>query len=194
MSNLNDFTAVAAFVDVLESLDIEYAIGGSIASSVHGCVRFTQDADVTVVPFDQKIDAFCDALAGDFYLSKEAIRQAHHRSGSFNVIHFNTAFKVDVFIGPPSLFQKQILLRSRKMRLDESFPKEFKLVSPEDIILLKLQWYKDGGAVSERQWNDIQGVLESQRETIDIPYLKQWAQKLSLSDLLENALRQARNT
>ena len=193
MSNIGELSVIHTFIEVLETLSIDYAIGGSIASSVYGYVRFTQDADIAVVSFDEKIGDFCDNLTDAFYLSEDAIRQAHHQATSFNVIHLETAFKIDVFICR-DIFHKQILSLRRKLLLDESLKKEFELVSPEDIVLLKLQWHNNGGAVSEKQWNDILGVLKTQGNRIDISYMRQWAEKLSIRKSLENALQQAKES
>lgn len=65
-------------------------------------------------------------------------------------------------------------------------------MSPEDIILLKLQWYKQSGCESERQWTDIFGVLAVQKENLDFDYLEECARKMGLSDLLEEAISEAR--
>lgn len=154
MSNIDDLAILTVFIEALESLSIDYAIGGSIASSAYGYVRFTQDADIAAAAFDEKIPDFCDKLSATFYLSEDAIRQAHLQESSFNVIHLDTAFKIDVFICRSRPFDRQILSRRRKLVLDEAIQNEVNVVSPEDIILLKLQWYKDGGEVSDRQWND----------------------------------------
>ena len=48
---------------------------------------------------------------------------------------------------------------------------EFYFSSPEDIIIHKLQWYKMGGFVSERQWLDIIGVVKVQADLLDKKYL-----------------------
>jgi hypothetical protein len=66
-----------------------------------------------------------------------------------------------------------------------------RVASPEDTVLRKLRWYRDGGEVSERQWLDIQGVLKVQAGTLDRGYLRQWAAPLGVADLLVEALRQA---
>lgn len=58
----------------------------------------------------------------------------------------------------------------------------------EDIVLAKLDWFRLGGEVSERQWRDILGVLKTQREALDVDYLRQWAQLLGVADLMERAL------
>jgi hypothetical protein len=61
------------------------------------------------------------------------------------------------------------------------------LCSAEDIILSKLEWYKSGGSVSDRQWKDILGVIKVQGELLDKKYLLKWAEKLGMEDLLEKA-------
>jgi hypothetical protein len=63
-------------------------------------------------------------------------------------------------------------------------------LSAEDVILAKLDWFRLGGEVSERQWRDILGVLKTQQATLDIDYLQQWAQSLGVADLMEHALEE----
>ena len=65
------------------------------------------------------------------------------------------------------------------------------VTSPEDVILSKLEWYRMGGEVSERQWRDILGVLKTRAGELDLDYLRQWAKELNVSDLLERALKEA---
>lgn len=62
------------------------------------------------------------------------------------------------------------------------------VASPEGTILNKLEWYKMGGGVSDRQWNDILGVLKVQGTNLDMPYLHRWATVLEVADLLQTAL------
>ena len=58
----------------------------------------------------------------------------------------------------------------------------------EDIILAKLEWYRAGGEISERQWRDILGVLGLQGDRLDFDYLKKWSAMLGVQDLLERAV------
>lgn len=190
MSSTFDRTALEKFVDVLEKLKIPYAIGGSVASSFYGQVRFTQNADMSVAAFGNQIDTFCEAVKGDFYISSEAVRQAHTNASSFNVIHLDTAFKIDIFVVLDDPFKRQVLMRRTKAPLDESSARMYNFVSPEDIILLKLQWYLEEGSVSQKQWGDILGVLDAQKDALDMNYMRDWALKLSFSDLLNKALQQ----
>jgi hypothetical protein len=65
------------------------------------------------------------------------------------------------------------------------------LVSPEDIILLKLEWYRLGGGTSERQWQDILGVLQVQAGRLDQAYLDHWSADLGIADLLQRARQES---
>ena len=159
-----------------------------MASSVYGAVRFTQDADITVEPFSTAADKLYLALQKDFYVSKNAISQAVQNRSSFNVIHLTTAFKIDIFIMANEEFRKQIFSRRKKLPLGEATEKPLSFVSPEDIVLLKLDWYKKTGCLSECQWSDILGVLNAGGTEIDIEYLKSWAEKLGIAELLEKAV------
>ncbi len=192
MDSPQELKTIRKLTDLLDQLNIVYAIGGSIASSIYGVVRFTQDADITVSPFPSVADELYEILKDGFYISKQAMYQALESRGSFNVIHFETSFKIDIFVQADDDFEKQLLARSRKIDLGDLLDKALSFISPEDIILLKLKWYSQGGSSSERQWSDILGILAVQNKNLDFKYLKQWAVKLRLSDLLQKAMAQRR--
>ncbi|MGB8225820.1 MAG: hypothetical protein WCE45_02980 [Sedimentisphaerales bacterium] len=190
MSDVQQSEVIKRLTDILDELKIGYAIGGSIASSIYGTPRFTQDADITVQPFLSVAERLYEKLKDSFYISKEAMHQAINSHGSFNVIHFETAFKIDIFTAN-SEFEKLLLTRSKKNKIEESIDKSFSLVSPEDIILLKLKWHKQSDCVSDRQWSDVQGVLALQKNRLDFDYLKNWAKKLGLDKLLQKAITES---
>jgi hypothetical protein len=188
MTNPQELIILEGFADILERLGIDYAVGGSMASSVYGKVRFTQDADITVEPFMSQAEKLFELLKPQYYISKEAMYQALRQRSSFNVIHLESAFKIDVFIHKDTSFEKQLISRRRLLKLSDSLKKPFSVISPEDIILLKLQWYRDTGHSSERQWDDVIGVLKVQADKLDFQYLKKWAGILRINDLLEKAV------
>jgi hypothetical protein len=188
MTNPQELIILEGFADILERLGIDYAVGGSMASSVYGKVRFTQDADITVEPFMSQAEKLFELLKPQYYISKEAMYQALRQHSSFNVIHLESAFKIDVFIRKDTSFEKQLISRRRLLKLSDSPAKPFSVISPEDIILLKLQWYRDTGHSSERQWDDVIGVLKVQADKLDFQYLKKWAGILGINDLLEKAV------
>jgi len=105
----------------LEALGIHYMLVGSFASSLHGFARFTQDADLIVDLFPSQLDAFAQALASDFYVDQGLIQQALKRGTSFNIIHFESSFKVDFFIVggrnfSKAEFSRRVLRRSIRVR------------------------------------------------------------------------------
>ncbi|MDD5010721.1 MAG: hypothetical protein PHQ00_01205 [Phycisphaerae bacterium] len=190
MSDVQQSEVIKTLTDILDELEIKYAIGGSIASSIYGTPRFTQDADITVQSFLPVAEQLYEMLKDSFYVSKEAMQQAINSQGSFNIIHLETAFKIDIFTAG-SEFEKLVLTRSKKNKIEESIDKSFSLVSSEDIILLKLKWYKQSDCVSDRQWSDILGVLSVQKGSLDFNYLKNWAIKLGLNELLQKAVSES---
>ena len=119
---------------------------------------------------------------------KDAIRQR----SEFNVIHLDTMFKVDIFLPKKRLFDQAVRQRVQKseLRVLEEHG-VFNIESPEDVILSKLEWYKMGGGVSERQWGDILGVLKVQHHHLDRKYLQHWAAEIGVTDLLVRALQEA---
>jgi len=102
----------------------------------------------------------------------------------FNLIHFETLFKVDIFILKHRSFDLQAFARRVQKTVSEDTSQKLFFATPEDIILHKLEWYKEGGKVSDRQWNDVIGILKIQGLQLDIPYINQWAKELSVSNLL----------
>ncbi|UCG49167.1 MAG: hypothetical protein JSU94_05160 [Phycisphaerales bacterium] len=176
----------------LDELNIGYAIGGSVASSLYGTVRFTRDADITVEDFRGFADGLYERLKDNFYVSREAMEEALNSRGSFNAIDLESGFKVDLFIQGQSEFDRQLLTRSRRVSLGDSAHKPFCVVSPEDVILLKLRWYSQSGCVSDRQWDDVLGVLAVQGKSLDFEYLQAWSDKLGLREVLERAIVQSR--
>jgi predicted nucleotidyltransferase len=180
--------SILPVADVLESLGVKYAIAGSVASSIHGILRSTSDVDIVADLTEAKIETFCDLLKEDFYLSETAIREAINRKSSFNLIHLASGGKVDIFILKPDAFNQNGIERAVSISLFPEINRFLKVESPEDTILSKLNWYKLGGYTSNNQWLDVLGVIKLKAATLDLAYLKTWAEKLALSELLERAL------
>ena len=135
-----------------------------------------------------KRSRFFDLIKDSFYISREAMIQAIHQRTSFNLIHFDSAFKIDLFVRKDTDFERQVLRRARPVPVAGARGRTFSFVSPEDIVLLKLRWYREGGETSDRQWQDVLGVLAVQGEGLDHAYLQEWAETLGLKDLVSKAL------
>jgi len=184
--------AVSIVAAGLERLGIRYAVGGSLASSLYGIPRTTQDADIVACVGEAHASRLAQALQGEFYVDERMIRDAVRRRASFNVIHFATMFKVDVFVAKGDAWSDEELDRARRARVGEPGAEvELVFASPEDTVLHKLAWYRLGGGVSERQWRDAMGVLRIQGAGLDGAYLDAWARRLGLRQLLDRARAEA---
>lgn len=176
---------------VLENIGIPYVIGGSLASTLHGMIRTTQDSDIITEMRLEHIQPFITSLQNDFFIDEEMIVDAIQRNSSFNILHSETMFKVDIFIPRPRPFQQSQLARAERQAFELETTLSANFASAEDTILSKLEWYRMGNETSERQWRDILGILKTRAGDLDLEYLKKWATDLNVADLLERALKQS---
>lgn len=185
--------ALSPFVLILDDLGIPYYIGGSVASSTFGLPRSTMDIDIVADIKKSQVKDLVVTLQNEYYIDGDVIIKAIERKSSFNLIHFETMMKIDVFILKNRSFDKEAFRRKKMDVLGgEQEGAAFYFSSPEDIIISKLEWFKMGGEVSERQWKDIIGVLRVQGESLDYNYLKRWAEELSAASLLDRALEETK--
>ncbi len=183
--------AVALVVRTFEDLGVDYLIGGSVASSVFGEPRQTVDAGLVARLLGRHAEPLVQQLAGEFYADLPAILAAIQKQSSFNLIHLETMTKVDVFVSWRSAFGQSQFSRRQKKTVGQFPPLELYFASAEDTVLAKLEWYRKGGEVSDRQWRDLLGVLKVQAGALDRKYLEQWAVDLGVADLLRRALDEA---
>jgi hypothetical protein len=177
--------------DFFEKLGVRYAVGGSLSSSLHGVMRSTLDVDIVADMRLEHIQPLVASLSPEFYADDEMMRDAIEHHSSFNLIHYETSFKVDVFISKPRPFDQMQLERRTLVAITTDPERSLYVTSPEDVILSKLEWYRMGGEVSERQWRDVLGIMKVQEGNLDLVYLHRWAKELKVSDLLERLLTEA---
>lgn len=185
--------AIEPVIDVFQDLDIAYYIGGSLASSAFGVARATLDVDLIADIRRSHVPTLCQRLGGQYYIDETMVEQAVEARSSFNVVHLDSMIKLDVFVVKDAPFHQEAL----KRRIQETLALEpearlFFLPTPEDIVLFKLQWYEEGDRVSERQWNDVLGIIRVQGRKLDFDYLNRWAEHLGLRKLLDEAEKEAR--
>ena len=184
--------ALGPVVDAFEKCGIDYYIGGSVASSVYGIARATLDVDVIANIADEQVHGFFELLKTTYYIDEEMILNSIREKSVFNMVHLETMLKIDVFILKNTSYDKMAFQRRRKDTLEEEGKTEFYIVSAEDIILNKLEWYRIGGGISERQWGDILGVFKVQSDLLNMEYLEFWAKELNLTELLNEAIQKAK--
>jgi hypothetical protein len=176
-------------VDAFNRLEIPYLIGDSLASAVHGIVRATMDADLVADIQPKQVPPLVALLEGEFYTDADMIQDAILHSSSFNLIHLETMFKVDVFILKQRAFDINQMERRISQPLGDALDQQAYFSTAEDLILAKLEWFRAGGETSDRQWRDILGVLDIQSDRLDFKYLQKWAKELGVQDLLQKALQ-----
>jgi D-ribose pyranose/furanose isomerase RbsD len=171
-------------LEVLDRLAVPYHLGGSYASSIHGIPRQTQDVDLVVDLHKDRVHGLVEALSGEFYIDEVAVERAVRERGTCNLVHHATGIKVDLFVKGAAAFDVAEFDRKVVVRLGDGSSHEVFVKSAEDTLLRKLLWYRLGGEVSDRQWGDVRGILSIQAERLDQAYLREWAERLGVADLL----------
>lgn len=174
----------------LESACVRYAVGGSWASTAFGEPRFTNDVDILADFTVDTLGQFLRDLPKDFYFDPDEALEAVAAGRHFNVIYMPMAFKFDFFsarafpLGMQEL-DRAVLLAGTGL---SDHPTPF--VSPEDILLAKLHWFREGGEISEVQWRDIRGIVRACGAILDRDYLLRSAITLRLAASLARALEE----
>ncbi len=170
----------------LESNGGEYFVGGSLASSLQGEPRATNDIDFVITLPLGKITAFQQTLGPDFEVDVEMLRDALLHARTANAFYLPSVTKIDFFGRAHEPFDESEFSRRQRIQVRRDGT-ALVIKSPEDTVLRKLLWYRDGGSVSEKQWRDIQSVLRVSGDKMDLDYLNKWAHQLGLLHLLELA-------
>lgn len=164
----------------LDRYEIPYLITGSMASISYGEPRFTNDIDVVADLRFEHVDRFCSSFPAPHYsVYPNSVHEAIRLRRQFNIIHCVSGLKIDVFIPGDDDFERSRAKRGRQMRFCKGLDATF--ASPEDVILRKMQYFKEGG--SEKHLRDIAAVLKIQGERVDRKYIEEWTDRLNVTDV-----------
>jgi hypothetical protein len=178
---------------ILERLHIPYVAAGSLASSLYGEPRSTDDIDLVADLRAPHLAPLIAALGDLWYVSEPAARDAIAAGGgSFNAIHIPSAVKVDFFVVGTDPFDAHRVATGRAVSLGAGSDARLRVDTAEHTVLRKLEWFRRGGETSERQWRDVVAVLRAQASALDAGELTRWASRLGVTDLLERAQTSAR--
>jgi hypothetical protein len=175
----------------LQSVGAEYFVGGSLASSLQGEPRATNDIDFVISLPAGRITALRDALGSEFEVDTDMLRDAVLHARSANAFYLPVVTKIDFFGRGYEPFDESEFSR-RSSTVVSAGGQSLFVKSAEDTVLRKLLWFREGGSVSEKQWRDIVGVLRISQKLLDNAYLDSWAVRLNLTELLTHA-RSARS-
>lgn len=167
-------------IDRLEQASILYMLTGSLALNCYGQTRATNDIDIVILVAVADADRLYTLFVNDFYVSRDAVREACATAGMFNVIDNASVFKVDFIVAKSSAMASQQFGRRQRIPIGN---RDVCVITPEDLILAKLEWSRESG--SEMQERDIQNVMRSTGSRLDVAYLKQWAAQCGCLDRLE---------
>lgn len=202
VADMNEpFDTLALVTTQFDALGIPYFVGGSIASILYGEYRATADIDVIADIQPQHVQPLVAALSSHFYIEAEDIRDAlrsvaHARTmpqqrPSFNITDRSTFFRVDIFLPTGRPFERSEFSRRIHEVVGLDSGQRAYVATAEDMILAKLEWYEIGNRSSVKQWPDLLSIVKFQGEVLDLAYLRQWAQQLGVSALLEQLLTEA---
>ena len=162
---------------------VEYMLTGSFASSLQGEPRSSHDIDLVVDIQADTIDKIVESFPPPrFYLSKDRVAEAVTKRDMFNLIDSDTGSKVDFWLLTDEPFDR---MRFSRRRSEDVMGIQIVVSSPEDTILAKLRWAKLSGG-SYKQFTDALRVYEVQFEALNIGYLRDWAKKIGVMDLLRH--------
>ena len=170
-------------IPILERAGIPYMVTGSVASSVHGSPRSTQDVDLVIAPDHASLLRLLRSLPHDtYYFSEDSALRAFARKGQFNIIDLQTGWKVDFILRKSRPFSK-LEFERRQVEVVDGI--QLFVARPEDVLISKLEWARMGS--SDRQISDAAGILRVQGQHLDLDYIEHWIDELGLVDELNRA-------
>jgi len=171
---------------------VAWLIGGSVASSLYGVPRSTLDVDLVAEISPHHVPALVRGWSAHFLADERMILDAAENRRSCNLIHLDSALKIDIFVPGPDAWLEQELSHRRMVEVRTGTTTHvLPFAQPEDVLLHKLRWFLDGGRISDRQWGDILGLVRTRRESLDIAHLERWIDHLRIPrEILDAALEQ----
>lgn len=186
MTELDEYGVALRVAGVFDELGVDYTLGGSLASSLHGEPRSTNDVDFAVRLQEPHIPRLIERLGPEFAIDEESLRGAVRAGRSCQIYFLPLALKIDLFIRGVDPFDRSEF--SRRVRIGIGERGTLYAASLEDSLLRKLVWFRLGGEVSERQWRDVLGLVRAASTEHDRAYLEHWAAILGVEHLLTRAL------
>ncbi len=158
---------------------------GSVAMVRFAMMRMTNDIDIVVELSSDDRHRIIQAFSDDYYVPEGKVAGAIRRQSMFNVISQRTLVKIDLVIRKDNPFQINAFERREKTSI---WDVELWAIRKDDLILSKLNWAKDSR--SELQMRDVAGIL---LHGFDQDYVRHWAAKLGVSDLLGDCIELSEN-
>jgi hypothetical protein len=174
----------------LNELGVKWLIGGSVASSLYGVPRATLDVDLVADMELEQVPELSRRWSEHFLADAGMIRDAVEHKRSCNLIHLDSALKIDIFVAGPDPWIRQELENRRIVSIGGvGETSNLPFARAEDVLLHKLKWFLDGDRISDRQWGDIVGLVRTREASLDRDHLMRWIDHLGIPQaILESAL------
>lgn len=163
-----------------ERLGIAYMLTGSMAMTEYAMMRMTNDIDIVLEVDSSDATRIIDEFEPDYYVPHGRVRDAISRKFMFNLLHQETLVKIDCVMRKDDEFQKVAFSHRRKINFSGF---DVWIIGKEDLILSKLKWAKNSR--SEMQMRDVASMI---RNGYDEDYVRTWAKKLDIEDILEDCI------
>lgn len=165
-------------VKILNQLDLPYFVTGGVAVTYYGEPRTTHDVDLVISMRESDVAVLRQELDRDFFIDDESIRAALREQSMFNAVHKDSGFKVDFWLLHDDEFARTRFVRRKLVRV---LGVDMYVVSPEDTLITKLDWFKMSDI--DKHFSDAEGIYRIQKETLDTDYIARWCATKGLSDL-----------
>jgi hypothetical protein len=163
----------------LEGAGIPYMVTGSMAANFYAVPRMTRDIDIVVELSERDVDRVTRLFQQEYYIDRDMVQRAVRDNAMFNMIHNALVVKVDCVVRKDTEYRREEFARRRAISVADQ---QLFIVSPEDLILSKLDWAKDSR--SQMQLDDVRNLLRSV-QGLDTAYLNRWADRLGLTTLYQ---------
>lgn len=161
----------------LETAGIPYMVTGSMATNFYATPRMTRDIDLVVELKETDVGRVLTLFQNDYYIDRDMVERAVKTRSMFNMINNALVIKVDCVVRKDSAYRQEEFSRRRRVIVDGE---SVAIVTPEDLILSKLEWAKESR--SQMQLDDVRNLLRSV-QSLDCAYLDRWADQLGLAGL-----------
>jgi hypothetical protein len=184
---MNGQELLSRLCSALEHAGITYMLTGSLASSVHGVPRASNDFDIVIAPTVEQLRKLKMLLPeSQYYFDLDEAVDTLRRKRQFNVIDLTSGWKVDFIIRKSRPFS--LTEFARRLQIDFEGVKLY-VATAEDVIIAKLEWAKIGG--SQRQIEDVAGILKIRSNELDWDYIRRFVADLDIDDQWREALKTA---
>jgi len=163
----------------LEGVSIPYMVTGSMATNFYAVPRMTRDIDLVVELSERDVDRVMRLFQQEYYIDRDMVRRAVRDHAMFNMIHNALVVKVDCVVRKDTEYRRGEFARRRAVSVEDQ---QVFIVSPEDLILSKLDWAKESR--SQMQLDDVRNLLRSV-QGLDVTYLNHWVDRLGLTTLYQ---------